>query len=236
VIGMHKRIQAGDHIRKIAGEDVQWFSDLTSPKVRMCGVDLTVRRDGNPIAVHVPTHLLNAVANHDRNEFVTERTRLGSILFVAEGTPADKAGLRVGDSILRINDKSFRFFDEFQSELMANKGGTVTLHLIRGDSARMDLVSGVSEDGTLGINYSGRLDLPYERFQYGFFAALPIGAAKAWSTVADNVKGFGKIFRGEVRADKALAGPVGIGTMFGTEVNWLRFCTLVGLLSLILAF
>ena len=51
-----------------------------------------------------------------------------------------------------------------------------------------------------------------------------------------NIKGFGKIFKGDVRADKALSGPVGIAKMFGTEVNWLKFWSLVGMLSMALAF
>lgn len=235
IIGKEIGLQAGDHILKIDGEDVVWFNELTSPKVLMGGVDLTVKRGDELTTVHVPADILNSLADHDRNEFVTERTRLGSLLFVAPDSPAEEAGLQVGDSIIRINDQPFAFFDEFQAELLANKGGVVSLRLIR-DTTTMNLVSSVTEDGTIGISYSGRFDLPFEQFQYGFFEALPVGASKAWSTVTDNVKGFGKIFKGEVRADKALAGPVGIATMFGKEVNWLRFWTLVGLLSMILAF
>lgn len=235
IIGKEIGLQAGDHILKIDGEDVVWFNELTSPKVLMGGVDLTVKRGDELTTVHVPADILNSLADHDRNEFVTERTRLGSLLFVAPDSPAEEAGLQVGDSIIRINDQPFTFFDEFQAELLANKGGVVSLRLIR-DTTTMNLVSSVTEDGTIGISYSGRFDLPFEQFQYGFFEALPVGASKAWSTVTDNVKGFGKIFKGEVRADKALAGPVGIATMFGKEVNWLRFWTLVGLLSMILAF
>ena len=34
---------------------------------------------------------------------------------------------------------------------------------------------------------------------------------------------------------KALAGPVGIAQMFGAEVNWIRFWSLVGLRSMALA-
>lgn len=235
IIGKEIGLEVGDHILEIDGEEVVWFNELTSPKVLMGGVDLTVQRGNELTTVHVPANILNSIADHDRNEFVTERTRLGSIVLIAPGSLADEAGLQVGDSIIRINDKPFAFFDEFQTELFENKGGVVSLSLIR-DTTTMNLVSAVSDAGTIGINYSGRFDLPFEQFQYGFFEALPVGAAKAWGTVADNVKGFGKIFKGEVRADKALAGPVGIATMFGTEVNWLRFWTLVGLLSMILAF
>ena len=40
---------------------------------------------------------------------------------------------------------------------------------------------------------------------------------------------------GQVRADKALAGPIGIATMFGKTVVWPKFWSLVGLLSMALA-
>lgn len=235
IIGKEIGIQTGDRILKIDGEDVMWFNELTGPKVLMGGVDLTVQRGNEMTTVHVPADILNSIADHDRNEFITERTRFGSLLHVLPGSPAEEAGLQIGDSILSVNDQPFTFFDEFQGLIQSNKGGVVSLKLIR-DTTTMNLVSAVTDEGTVGVSGSGMLNLPYERFQYGFLEALPIGASKAWGTVKDNVKGFGKIFKGEVRADKALAGPVGIATMFGTEVDWLRFWTLVGLLSMILAF
>src|SRR3546814_9416689 len=61
--------------------------------------------------------------------------------------------------------------------------------------------------------------------------ALPI----CWGTLVDNGKGLGKIATGELRADKAISGPVGIATMFGSEVDWVKFWTLVGILSMALA-
>lgn len=54
--------------------------------------------------------------------------------------------------------------------------------------------------------------------------------------MTDNIKGFSKIFKGEVRADKALSGPVGIAKMFGEKVDWFKFWNLVGMLSMALAF
>src|SRR5690606_7948853 len=77
--------------------------------------------------------------------------------------------------------------------------------------------------------------LPVDRVNYGFFEALPVGAFGAWGSLIDNAKGLGKIAVGEVKASKALSGPVGIAEMFGAEVNWIRVWTLVGLLSMALA-
>src|SRR5690606_40315866 len=62
-------------------------------------------------------------------------------------------------------------------------------------------------------------DLPIIAHTYGFLESLPIGATRAIEVITVNIKGFGKIFKGDVRADKALSGPVGIAKMFGTEVK-----------------
>jgi regulator of sigma E protease len=51
----------------------------------------------------------------------------------------------------------------------------------------------------------------------------------------DNAKGLGKVASGQVKANKAFTGPIGIATMFGGTVNWVKFWSLVGLLSMALA-
>lgn len=106
--------------------------------------------------------------------------------------------------------------------------------LLRGNDTTTVLAN-VPEDGTLGFYINQDTDFPYVTIHYGFFESLPIGAAKAWGTLIDNAKGLGKIATGELRADKAISGPVRIATMFGSEVDWVRFWTLVGLLSMALA-
>ncbi len=65
--------------------------------------------------------------------------------------------------------------------------------------------------------------------------AFPVGASKAWGSFADNAKGIGKVVTGQVKANKAFTGPIGIATMFGKTVNWVKFWSLVGLLSMALA-
>jgi RIP metalloprotease RseP len=66
--------------------------------------------------------------------------------------------------------------------------------------------------------------------------AIVVGTQDAFGVVFNYVKGFGKIFRGEVSASKALSGPIGIARMFGGVWDWGRFWSLTGLLSIVLAF
>lgn len=234
IIGKEIGLQAGDRITQINGEPVVRFSDLLSSKVLMGNAELTVLRGDQVEKIHVPADILNQIADHTRNEFVTERVKTMSVGMVQEGSAAEKAGLMAGDSIVRVGEASTYFWDEMKDAFAQNSGKEVELGVIR-DGRDTTLLAQVTEEGTLGFLINPDTSIPYETVKYGFFEAFPIGAAKAWGTVADNAKGLGKIFKGEVRADKALSGPIGIAQLFGDEVNWIRFWTLVGLLSMVLA-
>lgn len=231
-IGKAVGIMPGDRITEIDGEKVVRFNELLGSKVLMGGVDLTIERNGNTEFVSIPEDILNDVADHGGGEFVRERVYLNGIADVQEGSAADKAGFVEGDSILQLSGKPLTYFDEFQDVLAASKNKELDV-LVNRKGEEMNLKVKVPEDGILGIVIPS--NLPYESVQYGFLQSLPIGASKAWGSLVDNAKGLGKVATGQVKATKALSGPVGIAEMFGAEVNWIRFWTLVGLLSMALA-
>lgn len=234
VIGKKIGLQAGDHITEIDGQPVLRFDELLSSKVLMGNTTLTVERDGETLSIAVPGDILNDVADHDRNEFVGLRSRTMAVDSVVAGSAAEKAGMRSGDSILMINNTAVPFWDQVRELIGERAGKEVTLSVLRGgDTATVRAT--VPEEGTLGFSINPDMDFPSVTTHYGFFESLPIGSAKAWGTLIDNAKGLGKIATGELRADKAISGPVRIATMFGSEVNWVKFWTLVGLLSMALA-
>ena len=67
-------------------------------------------------------------------------------------------------------------------------------------------------------------------------ASFTKGSAAAFTLLSVNIKALGKVFTGKLNPAKTVSGPIGIATMFGSEWNWLRFWTLTGALSMILAF
>lgn len=231
-IGKAIGILPGDRITEIDGEKVVRFNELLSSKVLMGGVDLTVERNGTIEHIAVPGDILNEVADHGGGEFVQERVYLHAIDKVEKGGAADQAGLVKGDSILQLAGKPVVYFDEFQNALAEHKNKELDV-LVNRNGEEVNLQVKVPESGVLGVSVPK--DLPFETVQYGFLQSLPIGASKAWGSLIDNAKGLGKVATGEVKATKALSGPVGIAEMFGAEVNWVRFWTLVGLLSMALA-
>src|SRR5690606_2703976 len=146
---------------------------------------------------------------------------------------AESIGMMAGDSIVSIAGQNIVYMDQLTSILKENANDSVAIQLSR-NGALVDLHALVPAEGVLGFVAAINPNLPYEKADYGFWGSLPVGASKAWGSLIDNAKGLGKIFTGDVNPRKALAGPVGIAQMFGAEVNWIKFWSLVGLLSMAL--
>jgi regulator of sigma E protease len=234
-LGMKIGLKPGDKITAINGKKVVRFEELTGTQVILGNTDLTVDREGQTVHVKVPGNLINELSDSGGIEqFISRAPRFKfSVDSVSPKLGAMKAGLMKGDSILAINSAKISYFDELQAQLPQYKNKQVQLTVKRKDSV-LQKTAQISKDGVLG--FFPKDDLPKtERLTYGFFGSLPIGATKAWGTFTDNAKGLGKVFKGEVKFNKAVSGPVAIATMFGSHIDWIRFWSLVGLLSMVLA-
>ncbi len=234
-IGESIGLKAGDKVISIDGHRVENYSELISSKVLMGGVTLAVERDGATTDIKVPADLLNTLSDKKGEKFIEPRVKTTSIAEVAPGSVASKMGFTKGDSIIAVNDVQVPFFDQFRAQIKANVNKTVAIKVWR-KGAEVSLQGNVPADAMLGIGINRDYSIKSFTTQYTLMEAFPIGAKKAFTVITDNAKGFGKIFKGEVRADKALSGPIGIATLFGTEVDWIRFWSLVGMLSMALAF
>ncbi len=232
VVGKSIGLQTGDKIVSINGERIQRFEEVSSSKVLMGGGSVVVDRAGEKKNIAIPGDILEEVADHGIDEFVQPRVNLGRINEILPDGAAKLAGFKAGDSILAINNQQVFFFDEFQQTMLANKGKKVDINVVRNNEV-MTLSPTVSREGLIGISIAQ--NIPVEHISHDLLTALPIGTSRAWGMFIDNAKGIGKVLTGQVKANKALSGPIGIATMFGGTVNWIKFWTLVGLLSMALA-
>lgn len=234
LIGKEIGLQTGDRITAVNGQPIARFEELTSSKVLLGNTELSVARGSEIKTIQVPGNILEKVSDLGIGQFVEPRVKLSSIVQINPGGNAEKAGIQVGDSILAVNSKAIVFYDEFKTEVQANKNKVISLSLVR-DNKTLEVATQVGEDGTIGIAIPQYFNLPIETVKYGFIGSLPVGASKAWGSFMDNAKGLGKVATGQVKANKAFTGPIGIATMFGGTVNWVKFWSLVGLLSMALA-
>ncbi len=232
-IGKKMGLKVGDQVYAVNGKPLIKFEDLTSSNVLLNQSVLNIHRNGKDTNVVVPKGILNDIADQTVDDFINRDPR--SSFRVGELTPVtQKAGLKVGDSITAVNGKQIVFFDQLQSTLDSNKNKTVNVTIIRKNQA-LNLPFKISKDGTMG--FKAHLNIPHpKKITFGFFGSLPVGATRAWTTIADDAKGLGKVFKGDIKPNKAISGPIAIATLFGSDVDWVRFWSLVGVLSMILAF
>lgn len=241
-VGKKIGLQAGDKIVEINGKPVDRFDDLLNIEMLLDHTVLTVQRDEKTFDVTVPANILNDLSDSGPGQFISPLPRAKfSIDSVVNGSNAQIAGIMKGDSVTAVNGVKIQFFDQLQAELKKNINKPVLLEIKRNNESKTVTVN-VNKDGTLGMKDGGfgvaaHFDLPQEKtIDYGFFGSLPVGANKAWVTFATNAKAIGKVFKGDAKFGKIIGGPVAIATQFGNEIIWVRFWTMVGLLSIALAF
>lgn len=233
IIGRSIGLQKGDKITAVNGKTITRFDEITSSKVLLGNSELTINRGGETKIITVPGDIIEDLSDYGIDQFIEPRAVLGRVNEVAPGSNAKTAGIQPGDSILAVNSKPVKFYDEFQDVVQANRGKAVKFNILREDKP-LAITSKVSSEGIVGVKINA-LGVPRENITYGFIQSLPVGASKAWGSFTDNAKGLGKVISGEVKANKAFTGPVGIAQMFGSQVDWVKFWSLVGLLSMALA-
>lgn len=228
-------LRTGDKIVKVNGKEIIDFNEVRSSDVFLGdNSSYTVERNGKFEEVYVPNNLVDKLADKKAASQFIEPIEPFKVAELVAGQPATKAGLKAGDVITSANGKPIQFYHEFTEIVKPLKDKPLTLTVNR--NGKVDtLKMTTTAEGTIG--FYPQFLLPLTKQEYTFGEALGVGTKKAFQVVFDNIKGFGKIFRGEVSASKALSGPIGIAqNLFGGIWVWDRFWTVTGLLSMALAF
>jgi regulator of sigma E protease len=225
--------KTGDKLISVNGQAITRFEDaLKIEHILGEGVTYQIERDGENIELVLPADFVKKFGD-EKKDFFLPRMKF----FVNELTPgynAEKAGLMVGDIITQVNDSAFAFFDQFQGILKASAGKEVVFHVSRG-AETLQLPILVDEGGRVGFKPDSK-DFNYEVLNYSFLASFPAGLDKAIETIDAQIKGWAKIFKGDIAVNKAVQGPIGIAKFYGGEWIWSRFWMLTALISLGLAF
>lgn len=233
-VGREIGFQTGDKVVAVNGKKLERFDEIRSMEALLgSNAYYTVERNGKLVDIQVPVDLMDKMADNEEDAFFVEPRVPFKVGDVVANSAADKAGLQENDIITKVNGQGVQFFHEFQQAMQQNKGKAVAMTVKRDDKL-IKLKTEVSEDGTIGFHSVPLLE--FATRDYSLTESIPEGAEQAFGVIAANVKGFGKIFRGEVSASKSLSGPIGIAQIFGDTFNWYKFWTITGMLSMVLAF
>lgn len=226
--------KTGDKVLDINGQPYQGINELTSGSALLSENGYyTVDRNGEQIKIEIPRGFINTFDSEESfSKFVQIRFPF-EVGAVEPGTGAETAGLEVGDKILAVNNQPIEYYDEMQSALKPLIGKTAVV--VRQGESGIDTLSipVMTDEARIGIGVQSLLE-PTRR-QYAFGEAISKGTSRAFGVVIVNAKALGKMFTGEV-STKNVSGPVGMAKIYGSTWDWVKFWSITGLISMILAF
>jgi regulator of sigma E protease len=226
-------LQHGDKILSVDGEKVEKFSDIQLKILLEEAQTIEVQRNGKREQVNIPESLVTSMIKEPKP--IIEPAILPVVEEVLNGSNAEKAGLQQGDRVVAVNDQPTPYFQDVVKTLQQLKGEEITVTVMR-NGMEDTLAASVTEQGTLGFAIQP-LDeqLNFATEQYGFFASIPAGIDKAYSSFDNYIKQFKLILKPETEAYKSLGGFITIGKAFSPQWDWQRFWSFTAFLSIILA-
>ena len=226
-------LKTGDKVLDVNGQPYQSIGELSSGSALLSENGYyTVDRQGELIKVEIPKGFINSFNSEEAfSKFIAVRLPF-EVGAIEPSSGAEQAGITEGDQILAVDGNPITYFDEMQTALRQAKNQSVSL--VRRRGAQLDtLTVSVSEEARIGIAITPLIE-PVRK-AYGFTESLSRGTSRAFGAVIVNAKALGKMFTGEV-STKNVSGPIGMAKIYGNQWDWVKFWSITGLISMILAF
>ena len=162
------------------------------------------------------------------------------LALVAKGSPAEKAGLQVGDELLSIADESINGqWQKFSDEIKLYPEQSVPVSVMRnGKALTLNVHPEAKKFQDKVVGYLGVQPVsdPYPKEYlfdqaYGPITALEQSALKTWNLVVLSFDMIGKLITGDVSV-KNLSGPISIAQGAGNSADY-GFVYFLGFLALI---
>ncbi len=239
-LGQKFGLMTGDKLKTVGTKKIERFNDREVLKeiVFNGARTITLVRNGQEKTITLPEDAVNQLTQFDNKDKPLFTLPLPFVVdSVVAHKPAELAGLKKGDEFISVNDIPTPFYSDFTmaAQRFANK--PVIWKVKRGnDTLTLNALS--DNLGKYGIAPNGELKRFYatEKQTYSLVQAIPMGFAKGWDFLVNQVKAFGKMFRGEIKAKESVGGFKSIAKMFGNNWDWERFWVMTASLSLILGF
>lgn len=241
-LGMDIGLQTGDKIISVGGvpfdkfNERQVFREIIINEAK----EIKVNRDGQDMTITIDNEKIAGLTKRENKGLGLFDARLPFVVqdvVDTEDSPAKAAGIKKGDHIIAVNGTPTPFYDQFSAISEEKKGQDIEITVLRNEKDTLNLNLKLSADGKVGVY---REPFPYffetERQDYSFFQALPLGVVKSWSFLTDQIKAFGHMFSGKLKAKDSLGGFGSIAKLYGTVWIWENFWRMTAVISLILAF
>lgn len=234
-VGKKVGFQNGDKIISVDSKPVQQSFNRLIIDVLLSD-KIEIERQGQKKNIYLSDEQKGLILGSEGKNFTGPRftnTVIDSILPQSE---AQKAGLQKGDIIVGIQDKKFKYYDEFLDALKAAKK-PVKLNVIRQNN-EIELQTNLDKEGKLGIMTLSQLDKKNLQVvnKLSITQAIPAAVNESWQLLVYNVKQFKLILKPKTGAYKQVKSPIGIARMLPDTWDWEFIWGFTALFSIGLAF
>jgi regulator of sigma E protease len=229
--------QTDDRIVGVNGEAVSAFEDLVAPsQITASNLTYQVIRGGQEIDINVPPSFLDSLQTRG---FINPAFAFPSkISGVSLGTPADKAGLEVGDQIIKIDSIEVKYWIQLTNIISSAGGKEMDFTILRGDSVFNTSIAPDPESNLLGVSRP-TLDMAGgEHVSLGVIASIEEGWNQTWEQTSGIIGGFARMISGDISVRQNLGGPIAIASITRDATDqsgWTGFWQITALLSITLA-
>lgn len=239
-------IQTGDRIIEIDGQKILYWHQLTDIVHNAPGkeMEFVIERDSKTILTMPITPNAKQVPDlfGDKTEVgLIGVERLGRrIAAIKPDSPADRAGLQVGDDILSVDGTQIIGFSDLKTAALDKPGQELSFRISRQGQEQVlkvtpelkvgiDLKGNKVSSGYLGFGISGVMVTE----RYSFLGATQRGLVKTWEMIEFIAISIKKLVTGSI-SPKNIGGPIMIFQAYGdhAEQGILDFVLLTALLSI----
>ena len=235
-LGMELGLQDGDKIVSAGGVPVVKFNAGVVAKEIIINEakEIIVDRNGQQVTLNVPPTLVAELTKYENKGKSLFYPRIPmNIMEVSPDGPAEKSGLKQGMNIIAVNGKPIAFQHEFRKALQDFKGKNTDFTVITATSDTLTKQIAVSDEGKIGIAME---QLPLSSEKFGLLASISKGSKMGVNFLGDQLKAFGQMFSGKIKAKDSLGSVFSIASMFDTGWDWRVFWNITASLSILLAF
>ena len=226
-------LQNGDVIYAVNGTEIFDFDSLSQQLLLTNQPTITVKRGDSLLSLELSENFISNV-NMQRPKILMSPRQPFVIKDFTPGSPAVRAGVQVGDSVVSINGEPMATFPEISAALSQHAGETISIGFFRnGELSQMSF--DLPSNGKMGV----MLKTPLEVFQvkhisYNIIEAIPAGISHGWKVLTSYVSSLKILFT--KNGAQNLGGFLSIGSIFPEVWNWHAFWEITALLAVILAF
>ena len=244
-IANEKGIEKGDLITKIDNAEVSSFSEAQLALSKRLGesgyLQIQILRNENFYEFNLPIN--NWLSSKEPSNLLYE---LGIfpplepvVGLVSKGSPAAVAGIKSGDKILEIGDKSIFYWGDIRQEINKSSGDEIPIKILTENKINTLLIKPNLSENTfnwqIGISSSYELsDKARVLEKFSIKDSLKNSFLQTYKVIENSIFFIGKIILGQVSA-KNLGGPVMIGQYAGESVIYgglYSFFYLIALISI----